>query len=65
MRNKPRLVMALIADWNECLDRGRSVRMLGFSLADDIGIALFVGAWIAYYFFVEQSPKSDGEGSTF
>lgn len=30
--------------------------MLGFSLADDVAMAVFLGAWIAYYLFVEQSP---------
>lgn len=30
--------------------------MLGFSRADDVAMAVFLGAWLAYYLFVEQSP---------
>ena len=30
--------------------------MLGFSTADEVAVAVFIGAWVAYYLFVEQSP---------
>ncbi|WP_131194116.1 DUF599 domain-containing protein [Lichenihabitans psoromatis] len=29
--------------------------MLGFTIADDVGLALFLAAWIAYYLFVERA----------
>jgi uncharacterized membrane protein len=30
--------------------------MLGLTLVDDMALAIFVGAWIAYYVFVERAP---------